>query len=54
MIPLDIDSTWCEQKNAYINTIEDFGLKNLSPDILFELIKIQASRISKLELNFQA
>jgi hypothetical protein len=34
--------------------IDDLELKNIDSDVLLKIIKIQAKRISELELDFQA
>jgi hypothetical protein len=43
-----------KKTDNYLQTIEDLNIKDLEPGALFEIIKLQARRISELELDFQA
>lgn len=43
-----------EKTDTYFEMIDDLELKHIDSDILLKIIKIQAQRISELELNFQA
>jgi hypothetical protein len=43
-----------DKTDAYFAMIDDLELKNIDSGVLLKIIKIQAQRISELELDFQA
>ena len=43
-----------ENTDAYFEMINELELKQIDSDVLLKIIKLQAQRISELELDFQA